>query len=189
MTDSCAVLNEDNFRVSFCGGRDYNNYKLIALTLLKVAVKKGDFTLIHGDARGADRLSHKMVDIVNPHVDYAISEVVKYPADWKTHGKSAGFKRNAQMLNEGRAQAVVAFKGGKGTQMMVDLAKKAGIPVWEVPEREVSYDEFNKTFCKINLVKIEVNEKNDDYFLYDGEDIEDTDDDYTHLPSNLTRAI
>ena len=57
------------------------------------------------------------------------------------------------MLNEGRAQAVVAFKGGKGTQMMVDLAKKAGIPVWEVPEREVSYDEFNKTFCKINLVK------------------------------------
>ncbi len=192
MTDSCAVIFEDAFRVIFCGGRDYNNHRLIIMALFKVAMKKGDINLIHGDARGADRLAEQAADLLNPMCSWCFN-IIKYPADWKTHGKSAGFKRNAQMLNEGRAQAVVAFKGGKGTQNMVDLAKKAGIPVWEVTEREVSDEEYNAVVGEMRARKWKPEQ--DDYFssrgnpLYDGEDIEDTDDDYTHLPSNLTREI
>jgi hypothetical protein len=159
------LQDEHNFRVIFCGGRDYNNHRLIIVSLLKVAIKKGELDLIHGDARGADRLADAAANLLNPMCLWSI-RIIKYPADWNKYGKSAGFKRNAQMLNEGRAQAVVAFKGGKGTQNMMNLAKKAGIPVWEVPEREVSDDEYNAV-TEEAATKIRKTDGKDNYFTYE----------------------
>ena len=63
-------------------------------------------------------------------------EVQKFPANWKEYGKRAGYIRNAQMLNEGKPDLVVAFPGGKGTQMMIKLAKAAGVKVVEVKDEE-----------------------------------------------------
>ena len=55
--------------------------------------------------------------------------VERHPADWDTHGKKAGFVRNADMANLG-ADVCVGFlkNNSKGTKMMIDLAKKKGIP-------------------------------------------------------------
>jgi ABC-type Fe3+-hydroxamate transport system substrate-binding protein len=36
------------------------------------------------------------------------------------------------MLNEGKPDLVIAFPGGKGTQMMINLAESAGIPVVKI---------------------------------------------------------
>lgn len=55
-----------------------------------------------------------------------------HPADWHTHGRKAGFVRNAGMVAAGADRCVAAPEPGlecKGTRMCADLAEKAGIPV------------------------------------------------------------
>lgn len=86
-----------------------------------------DLHIISGGAKGADSLA----------IDWAVINWVpftEYPADWKTHGKKAGFLRNTQMLNEGKPDLVIAFPGGKGTAMMLDISRKAGVAVEIIKE-------------------------------------------------------
>jgi hypothetical protein len=53
-------------------------------------------------------------------------EVVEIPADWATYGKSAGFRRNADIVNS--ADEVTAFWNGisRGTQDTISKAQRAG---------------------------------------------------------------
>jgi ABC-type Fe3+-hydroxamate transport system substrate-binding protein len=83
---------------------------------------KNHFTeVIHGAAQGADRLAGVWARWNN------IKES-PYPADWKQYGSRAGYVRNTEMLEKGKPDMVIAFKGGKGTNMMVELAEKANVP-------------------------------------------------------------
>ena len=63
--------------------------------------------------------------------------VEEHPAHWRVYGKSAGFKRNAEMVRLG-ADVCLAFQrnGSRGTQHTIDLCNAAGIPVryWAEPE-------------------------------------------------------
>lgn len=63
-------------------------------------------------------------------------EHLPFPADWEQYGKSAGPIRNRQMLKEGKPDLVVAFHddlfASKGTKDMVDVAMKAGVPVYHI---------------------------------------------------------
>ena len=51
-------------------------------------------------------------------------EIHRFPADWDSFGKSAGYIRNEQMAQN--ADALVAFWDGqsRGTKHMIDLAHK-----------------------------------------------------------------
>jgi len=118
-------------RVLVCGGRDYDDWDTLHYTLYNIfddGVRNLNetFTIVEGGAIGADFLARawgKYMSIEFPVV------VEEYPADWKTHGKAAGFIRNQQMLDEGKPDLVVAFPGGNGTADMIRRAEKAGIPV------------------------------------------------------------
>ncbi len=84
-----------------------------------------EFIVIQGGARGADELADQWADSVR-------TEVLEFPADWDRYGKRAGYVRNQQMLDEGQPDLVVAFVDkplpeSRGTAMMVDIARKAGI--------------------------------------------------------------
>ncbi len=114
-----------------CGGRDFNYPKVVASLVestcydlhgLSSSVPWSEWTLICGMARGADTAAYEWACEAGMPVE-------KYPALWAEHGKAAGFIRNALMLEEGKPDIVIAFPGGKGTAMMVDLAKKAGVEV------------------------------------------------------------
>lgn len=109
-------------RVLVCGGRDFSDIEMLTEFLDKLHKSSPVQVIIHGDARGADKLAGVWArDNLVP--------IEKYPADWTKYGKSAGFRRNTQMLVEGRPDLVVAMPGGVGTAMMVDIATKAGIRV------------------------------------------------------------
>lgn len=83
-----------------------------------------ELTVISGMARGADTLG----------LEWAKRNGYKtlmFPANWKMHGKSAGFLRNKQMLEEGVPDYAIEFPGGRGTAHMRSLLDKAGVEVFE----------------------------------------------------------
>lgn len=113
-------------RVLVCGGRDYDDDVKVYETLDWVGVHKDIIdVIISGHARGADSLGEMYADERGIELDI-------YPAQWNKYGKSAGYRRNTQMLVEGKPDLVVAFPGGRGTAMMVKIAKDAGVEVMEV---------------------------------------------------------
>lgn len=111
-------------RILVCGGRDFTDAEFLASKLDQVADYFGAFILIHGDARGADTLAKEWAE-------YGGLDVESYPADWSTHGRAAGPIRNQQMLASG-VDYVIAFPGGRGTAHMVQIAKAAGVVVWDL---------------------------------------------------------
>lgn len=85
-----------------------------------------EITLVHGDARGADRMSERLLRY---RVQFYIE---RYPADWEKHGKRAGPIRNQEMVDLGADVCLAFFKNGavnRGTSDCVRRAEKAGIPV------------------------------------------------------------
>ncbi len=124
-------------RVLVCGGRDFNDGPLLHRVMSKLCFDRkwimGDtndnwlpnITIIQGCARGADSLAENWADA-------NFCKSLAFPANWNKHGKAAGYIRNKQMLDEGKPNLVVAFPGGKGTAMMVKIAREAGVEVLEV---------------------------------------------------------
>lgn len=115
-------------RILVCGGRDYEDYDTLKTVLSSLQVTKGHFTaIIHGDAKGADKLAGRYAEMHN-------IPVARFPADWERHGKKAGPLRNKQMLAVGKPDLVVAFAGGKGTADMIHQSKKAGVEIFDARE-------------------------------------------------------
>ena len=111
-------------RVLVCGGRDFYHFGVVNMVLSKYE-NEPNLVIIQGGAKGADFLAKAWAD-------WRSIPCEEYPADWKQYGKRAGNIRNAQMLNEGKPDLVIAFRGGRGTADMVDKATHAGIKVVEV---------------------------------------------------------
>ena len=109
-------------RVLFCGSRDWTDSNLIRELLEAMVHDWGRFTVIHGAASGADTIAGSIAESLGLPVE-------KYPAQWNSFGKRAGYLRNIEMAAT-NPDRVVAFQKNesKGTQMMLDIAEKRGIP-------------------------------------------------------------
>jgi hypothetical protein len=115
------------FLLLVCGGRDFTDKALMHSVLDGILKKKESLMVIHGDAKGADRMAG----------DWArerLMHEVKVPALWDAWPKKGGPIRNAAMLHL-KPQGVVAFPGGSGTADMVAKAEAAGIPVFSIRPR------------------------------------------------------
>lgn len=79
--------------------------------------------VVSGTARGVDQLGETWATMAG-------KKIAKFPADWDTHGKSAGYKRNQQMAEY--ADALIAIWDGesRGTKHMIDIMKKTGKPTY-----------------------------------------------------------
>lgn len=120
-------------RVLVCGGRDYADRNAVFKALDELAgditadtpLGTVEMTVIHGGCpTGADKFAD----------EYAVvnwCQLHEFKADWEKHGKAAGPIRNQRMLDEGKPDIVLAFKGGKGTEDMVRRARRAKVPVKE----------------------------------------------------------
>lgn len=124
-------------RVIVTGARKWSDKRAVFSALEKLLHASGPFVLVHGAcATGADAMAEEWFLLVGQ--EQGVFRV-KYPATWLredgTVDKSAGFRRNAEMVSKG-ADLVLAFPlpEGRGTQHTVDLARKAGIEVIEHKE-------------------------------------------------------
>lgn len=113
-------------KLAIVGSRSFNNYEV-----LKQNIDLRNITcIISGGARGADTLAERLAH--DNGLDY-----IEFLPDWEKNGKSAGFLRNVDIIQN--ADMVVAFWDGssKGTKHSISLAKKYGKPlkiVYIVPD-------------------------------------------------------
>lgn len=121
-------MASSNMRILVCGGRDFDDRKLLFDTLDNYWTG-GPLHIISGGAKGADSITEEWFRSYWDGMSLGPLSMSVYPADWSNYGKAAGPIRNQQMLDEGKPDLVIAFPGGSGTADMVRRAKKAGVKV------------------------------------------------------------
>ena len=127
-------------RVIVAGSRKWVNHEIVEAYLKVYLEQFAEVTIITGMAMGPDRFAY----------EYALKNDVpyeEYPADWDTHGKSAGYIRNSSMGLVGTH--LIAFWDGvsKGTKNMIDIATKRGMDV-TVILRDLTNEERPKSRYK-----------------------------------------
>ncbi|MEV8638969.1 DUF2493 domain-containing protein [Streptosporangium sp. NPDC051023] len=117
------------YRILVTGSRRFTDAAVLEAALLDtwhdVVALGGTIVIVHGHARGADRLADAWACRNGV-------EVERYPADWAT-GRGAGPRRNAAMVALG-ADLVIAAPQGRslGTRDCMRRAAQAGIEIVEV---------------------------------------------------------
>lgn len=123
-------------RIIVAGGRDFSDFELLFKSVEKIQIDYVDryfdelsrVCIVSGTARGADKLGELYAERVGVHI-------YRFPADWDTYGKSAGYRRNAEMAKfaseDNNVGVLIAFWNGKsrGTKHMINLAKRYGLKV------------------------------------------------------------
>ena len=112
----------DYVRLAIVGGRDFSDYAYMQECLKKYRERHTVLQVVSGGARGADSLGERWAD------ENGVAKRI-FPAQWDLYGKSAGFRRNRDIV--ANCDAVAAFWDGrsKGTGNTISLAKAAGKPV------------------------------------------------------------
>jgi hypothetical protein len=112
------------FRLLVTGGRTFANIDSVRDALADIARDHDTVRLVHGDARGLDRLAASEA----LRIDWTVEP---HPADWQRYRSHAGPIRNQEMVDAG-ADLCLAFFGGAGTRDCRHRAIAAGIPVRDV---------------------------------------------------------
>lgn len=110
-------------KLAVIGSRDFNDQKLLEKTLDKLNETWQISVVVSGGARGADSLAETWAKKNK-------IETLIFKPDWDTFGKSAGYRRNLDIITN--SDKVLAFQVNKsrGTQHSIDIAKKQGKEVF-----------------------------------------------------------
>lgn len=116
------ALLQHQMRALVFGTRIFTNYQLFSQKLDRIFISCTDIAIISGGAKGPDSFGEEYA-IANGH------GLIRVPALWDIYGKSAGYKRNDEMLKI--ATHAVAFwdAKSKGTADMIKKVKKLGLPL------------------------------------------------------------
>jgi len=106
-------------KTAIIGSRTFND-------LAFASKKLEEFTITHvvsGGAKGADTVAEAWA------IQHEIDITIHYP-NWNKHGKSAGFIRNKQIVDD--SQQIIAFWDGqsKGTEHSINIARAQKKPVY-----------------------------------------------------------
>jgi predicted Rossmann-fold nucleotide-binding protein len=116
----------EKLTIMVTGGRKFMDkatlYRILTTLLKRYLGTK--IVVIHGGARGADKIASEWVSAASA---WPVSERVYLP-DWNTLGKFAGPVRNTAMV-AAKPDVCVAMPGGRGTADAIAKCHEAGIPV------------------------------------------------------------
>ena len=113
-------------KLAIVGGRDLNDYTLLANTIFSSLCPIDFITeIVSGGAKGVDTLVGNFAE--NNGIPLKV-----FPAEWNKYGKSAGFIRNQTIVDN--CDMVLAFWNGesRGTDNTIAKAKKAKRPTFIV---------------------------------------------------------
>jgi hypothetical protein len=105
------------------GSRSIHQYVVLETAIDESGWHDEITEVVSGCAKGVDALGE----------EYAYKNhkrLMQFPADWDTYGKSAGIRRNNLMANYGDALIVVWDGKSKGTQHMIEAARRKGLKVF-----------------------------------------------------------
>lgn len=94
--------------------------------VVEQAIRESGFeitTLICGMARGVDLLAYDWAQKNNIPVE-------EHPADWDRYGRSAGMRRNREMVAVAEAAIIIWDGNSPGTENTLKLVKAKGIPFY-----------------------------------------------------------
>ncbi len=103
------------------GSRGITDY-----AVLEAAVEACPWSItavVSGTARGGDQLGEQYA------ADHKLP-LHRYPADWNTHGRAAGYIRNEVMADNADALLAIWDGTSRGTKHMIDIARQRGLPVY-----------------------------------------------------------
>ena len=104
--------------------------------------------VLSGTAPGADRLGERWAN-------YNYVPIERYPADWNTHGKAAGYRRNTQMAEKAEALIALWDNVSPGTQHMIAIATRLGLRLHvEQPHEPRVYNRLNGPVAPLGTVFI-----------------------------------
>lgn len=111
-------------RVLICGGRDFQDGKIIFEWLQDVRNACPVECVIEGGAKGADTLGKIAAFTLG-------IPVMEFPANWPKYGNGAGPRRNQDMIDIGQPDLCLAFPtpASRGTWDMIKRVENAGIEV------------------------------------------------------------
>ena len=114
-------------RVIVAGSRGITDYRVVEEAILRSGFNVTE--VVSGTARGVDQLGERFGALNG-------IPVRRFPADWERYGRSAGYRRNEQLV----ACAIQAPDGGalvavwdgvsRGTRHTIELARRAGLPTY-----------------------------------------------------------
>lgn len=122
-------------KVIIAGGRDFSDISAVKKALcsdipllddyISSVISAGEsykITIVSGMARGADKAGYEAAKELH-------LKCYEFPADWNKYGKSAGFRRNAEMAQF--ADVLIAFWDGesRGTKHMIETMQRLNKPV------------------------------------------------------------
>lgn len=109
-------------KILVCGGRNFDDRDAVKMVISNCC--PFHFILIAGGAKGADQYAEEYAD------NRGMDKIIIKP-DWDKYGKSAGYRRNEEMIAL-EPELVIAFWDGvsKGTAHTIKLAKKNKIDTY-----------------------------------------------------------
>lgn len=108
-------------RVVIAGSRSIKSYSLVCNAIYDSGFEITE--IVNGLAEGPDQLGGEYGENHDLKINL-------YPADWKTHGKKAGFLRNEVMGNNCDAVVVIWDGVSNGSRSMIEIAKRKNLPLF-----------------------------------------------------------
>lgn len=114
-------------RIIIAGSRNYTNLDEFMLAMGGIVARHPDLFIenievVSGGARGVDSMGEYWANLLG-------YKIIRFIPSWDRFGRAAGHIRNAEMAEY--ADVLIAFWDGvsKGTESMINLAKKKGLKV------------------------------------------------------------
>ena len=109
-------------KLMICGSRVITDEQFVFNIIDEYVAKlPDDVIVIEGEAYGVDLIAKKWAITHN-------KQIMSFPAQWDKYGKSAGFRRNYDMV-EACDQCLIFWNGqSKGTKHDIELCKKSAKP-------------------------------------------------------------